>query len=43
MSSCSMSNRNAAPLPRVAVIGGGPAGLFAAEHLRAAGLEVDLY
>lgn len=38
-----MSNRNAAPLPRVAVIGGGPAGLFAAERLRAAGLEVDLY
>lgn len=28
---------------RVAVIGGGPAGLFAAEHLRAAGVEVDLY
>lgn len=28
---------------RVAVIGGGPAGLFAAEHLRAAGLAVDLY
>ncbi len=28
---------------RVAVIGGGPAGLFAAELLRAAGLAVDLY
>ncbi len=28
---------------RVAVIGGGPAGLFAAERLRAAGLAVDLY
>lgn len=28
---------------RVAVIGGGPAGLFAAERLRAAGLSVDLY
>ncbi|WP_434031145.1 TIGR03862 family flavoprotein [[Pseudomonas] boreopolis] len=28
---------------RVAVIGGGPAGLFAAERLRAAGLQVDLY
>ncbi|WP_269790706.1 TIGR03862 family flavoprotein [Stenotrophomonas sp. Iso1] len=28
---------------RVAVIGGGPAGLFAAEHLCAAGLQVDLY
>ena len=27
----------------VAVIGGGPAGLFAAEHLRAAGLAVNLY
>lgn len=27
----------------VAVIGGGPAGLFAAEQLRAAGLEVHLY
>lgn len=28
---------------RVAVIGGGPAGLFAAERLRAAGVSVDLY
>jgi len=28
---------------RIAIVGGGPAGLFAAEHLRAAGLEVDLY
>ena len=28
---------------RVAVIGGGPAGLFAAERLRTAGLAVDLY
>jgi len=28
---------------RVAVVGGGPAGLFAAERLRAAGLAVDLY
>ena len=28
---------------RVAVIGGGPAGLFAAETLRQAGLDVDLY
>jgi len=28
---------------RVAVIGGGPAGLMAAERLRAAGLQVDLY
>ncbi|MBD9376630.1 TIGR03862 family flavoprotein [Pseudoxanthomonas sp. 22568] len=33
----------ASPPPRVAIIGGGPAGLFAAERLRAAGLEVDLY
>ncbi|HDS1038429.1 TPA: TIGR03862 family flavoprotein [Stenotrophomonas maltophilia] len=38
-----MSNRDAAAPRRVAVIGGGPAGLFAAERLRAAGLEVDLY
>ena len=29
--------------PRVAVIGGGPAGLMAAEVARAAGCEVDLY
>ena len=29
--------------PRVAVVGGGPAGLMAAETLRAAGVEVDLY
>ena len=28
---------------RVAVVGGGPAGLFAAERLRAAGLAVDLF
>jgi len=28
---------------RVAVVGGGPAGLFAAERLRTAGLSVDLY
>ncbi|MDZ3824419.1 MAG: TIGR03862 family flavoprotein [Pseudoxanthomonas sp.] len=34
----------ASPAPaRVAVIGGGPAGLFAAERLRAAGIDVDLY
>jgi len=31
------------PARRVAVVGGGPAGLFAAEGLRAAGLAVDLY
>jgi uncharacterized flavoprotein (TIGR03862 family) len=30
-------------LPRVAVIGGGPAGLAAAEGLAASGVEVDLY
>lgn len=29
--------------PTVAIIGGGPAGLMAAETLRAAGLQVDLY
>ena len=29
--------------PRLAVVGGGPAGLMAAEVARAAGLEVDLY
>lgn len=38
-----MSNADPCPPRRVAVIGGGPAGLFAAERLRAAGLEVDLY
>ncbi|MDP9155091.1 MAG: TIGR03862 family flavoprotein [Pseudomonadota bacterium] len=31
------------PVPRVAVIGGGPAGLMAAEALAAGGVEVDLY
>lgn len=34
---------NVPPPSRVAIIGGGPAGLFAAEHLRAAGRDVDLY
>ena len=34
---------SSSPAPVVAVIGGGPAGLFAAETLRAAGLQVDLY
>jgi uncharacterized flavoprotein (TIGR03862 family) len=29
--------------PRLAIVGGGPAGLMAAETARAAGLEVDLY
>lgn len=31
------------PAPRLAVIGGGPAGLMAAETARAAGIEVDVY
>ena len=31
------------PAPRIAVIGGGPAGLMAAEMLAAAGVQVDLY
>ncbi len=35
--------QDAAVPPRLAVIGGGPAGLMAAETARAAGLEVDLY
>lgn len=30
-------------MPTVAVVGGGPAGLFAAEQLAAAGLEVSIY
>lgn len=34
---------SSSPSPRVAVIGGGPAGLFAAETLRAAGVDVDVY
>src|SRR5690606_31967306 len=34
---------DADPCSRVAVVGGGPAGLIAAERLRAAGLGVDLY
>lgn len=38
-----MSNSDVRPPHRIAVIGGGPAGLFAAERLRAAGLDVDLY
>ena len=37
-----MSVASSSP-PRLAVIGGGPAGLMAAEVARAAGVEVDLY
>jgi len=33
----------ATPAPRVAVVGGGPAGLMAAEVLAAGGLQVDLF
>ena len=38
-----MTSAPAATSPRLAVIGGGPAGLMAAEIARAAGIEVDLY
>jgi uncharacterized flavoprotein (TIGR03862 family) len=38
-----MTSAPAASSPRLAVIGGGPAGLMAAEVARAAGIEVDLY
>ena len=31
------------PAPRVAIIGGGPAGLMAAEVLALAGVKVELY
>lgn len=34
---------NSTRSPRLAIIGGGPAGLMAAETARAAGIEVDLY
>ena len=39
-----MSNLPSQPAPaRLAIVGGGPAGLFAAEIARAAGLQVDLF
>ncbi|WP_438394641.1 TIGR03862 family flavoprotein [Caballeronia sp. DA-9] len=38
-----MPSSSETPIPRVAVIGGGPAGLMAAEALAAGGVEVDLY
>ena len=38
-----MTYASAAISPRLAVIGGGPAGLMAAEVARAAGLDVDVY
>ena len=37
------SDTPTAGVPRIAVIGGGPAGLMAADTARAAGLQVDLY
>ncbi|RLM48832.1 aminoacetone oxidase family FAD-binding enzyme, partial [Halobellus sp. Atlit-31R] len=36
-------NQHPVPSQRVAVIGGGPAGLMAAEVLAAGGVQVDLY
>ena len=36
-------SRNAITLPGLAIVGGGPAGLMAAEVARAAGVEVDLF
>lgn len=35
--------QHAPKLPGIAIIGGGPAGLMAAETIRAAGIEVDLF
>jgi len=41
--SCDHASMTHATTPRLAVIGGGPAGLMAAEAARADGVEVDLY
>jgi uncharacterized flavoprotein (TIGR03862 family) len=38
-----MHARRSFPLPRLAIIGGGPAGLMAAQVARAAGIEVHLF
>jgi hypothetical protein len=38
-----MTSSSATSAPRLAVIGGGPAGLMAAEVARAAGIDVDVY
>lgn len=38
-----MSTHATVPLPGIAIIGGGPAGLMAAETARAAGIDVDLF
>ena len=38
-----MTTTRQQPAPRVAIIGGGPAGLMAAEVLAQGGMQVDLY
>ncbi len=38
-----MNPSSPAPAPRVAIVGGGPAGLMAAEVLAAGGMQVDLF
>ncbi|HTN66067.1 MAG TPA: NAD(P)/FAD-dependent oxidoreductase, partial [Burkholderiaceae bacterium] len=38
-----MTSAAPSPAPRIAVIGGGPAGLMAAQTLAAGGASVDLY